>query len=156
MPKVNNILKQFAELHRLKLRRDECGDYFVGGKLGQVYEYNPERLAILFMGESKRQWNVAKKKLAAAGFELMQDCAEEGTSSFDPADAEQCRVAIQVIRAKPRRVLTPAQRAQLRTATEKAALARNRQNHRARGVSEADLGPPDPQTTSKPIRGNLR
>ena len=142
-------LKQFSELYRLKLRRDECGDFFVGGKSGQVYEYAPGRLAVLFLGDTKRQWNAAKKKLAAAGFELTQDCDTEGTASFDPEDADQCRVAIQVVKAKPRRVLTPAQRAQLRAATEKAALARNRQNHRARGVSGGDLGPPDPQTTSR-------
>ena len=52
-------------------------------------------------------------------------------------------------RLKPRRVLTPAQRAQLRAATEKAALARNRQNHRARGVSEADFAQLDSQTTPR-------
>ena len=147
-------LKQFAERCRLKLRRDECGDYFVGGKLGQVYEYNPERLAVLLLGDSKRQWHEAKKKLAAAGFELLQDCDTEGTASFDPADDEQGRVAIQVIRAKRRRVLTPAQRAQLRAATEKAALARNRQNHRARGVSGGDFEPLEPQTTPRASQEN--
>jgi len=146
MLKVNNILKQFSDRHRLKLCRDECGDFFVGGKLGQVYEYNPERLAILFLGESKRLWNAARKKMAAVGFELMQDCDTEGSSSFDPTDDAQCQVAIQVIRPKRRRVLTPAQRAQLRAATEKAALARNRKKHRARGVSEGDFASKDTRT----------
>ncbi len=147
MPKVNNILKQFSDRHRLELRRDECGDYFVGGKSGQVYEYNPERLAVLFLGDSKRQWNAAKKKLAAAGFKLMQAADTEGTATFDPTDADQCRVAMQVIRAKRRRVMSPAGLAQLQTAREKA--ARHRQNDCNRGVSEADLGPPDPQTTPR-------
>ena len=156
MPKVNNILKQFSKRHRLKLRRDECGDYFIGGKWGQVYEYDPERLAVLFLGDTKRLWHAAKKKLTAARFRLMQDCDTEGTATFDPADTEQCRLAIQVIRAKPRRVLTPAQRAQLRAATEKAALARNRKKHRTRGVSGGDFGPKATRTTSKPIRGDSR
>ena len=146
--KSDSSLKSFSERYRLKLRRDECGDYFVGGKSGQVYEYRSGRLAVLFRGDTKRQWHAAKKKLAAAGFGLMQDADTEGTASFDPTDADQCRVAIQVIRAKTRRVLTPAQRAQLGAATEKAALARNRQTHRARGVSGADFEPLDPQSTS--------
>ncbi len=149
MHKMSDLsLKQFAERYRLKLRRDEYGDYFVGGKSGQVYEHVPGRLAVLLLGGTKRQWHATKKKLTAAGFQLMQDCDTEGTASFDPADDDQCRVAIQVVKAKPRRVLTPAQRAQLRAATEKAALARNRRNHRARGVSGADFEPLDPQTTS--------
>ena len=79
-------LKQFAERYRLKLRRDECGDFDMVGKCGQVYVYAPGRLAILFLGNTKRQWHAAKKKLAAAGFELMQDCDTEGSASFDPAD----------------------------------------------------------------------
>ncbi len=149
MPKVNNVLKQFADRHRLKLRLDECGDDFVGGKCGQVYVYNPERLAILFMGDTKRQWHAAKKKLVTAGLGLMQDADTEGTASFDPADAEQCRAAIQVIRAKRRRVMSPAGLAQLQTAREKA--ARNRQNHCNRGVSGADFEPLDTRTPSKPI-----
>ncbi len=140
-------LKQFSERYRLKLRRDECGGLFVGGKLGLVYEYNPERLAILFRGDTKRQWHAAKKKLAAAGFQMMQDCDTEGTATFDPADAEQCQVAIQVVKAKTRRVMSPAGLAQLQTAREKA--ARNRQIDCNRGVSGADLAPPDPQTTPR-------
>ena len=147
MSKVNSILQKFAERFRLKERRDECHDFFVGGKSGQLYEYNPERLAVLFMGDTKRQWNDAKKKLAAAGFELMQDCDEEGSASFDPEDADQCQVAIQVIQAKKRRVLTPTGLAQLQTAREMA--ARNRQNDCNRGVSGADLGPKDTRTTPR-------
>ena len=155
MPKRSDkSLQLFADRHRLTMRRDECGDYYVGGKSGQVYEYNPERLAVLFLGDTIRQWNGAKKKLAAAGFELMQDCDTEGTASFDPEDADQWQVAIQVIQAKQRRVMSPTGLAQLQTAREKA--AGNRQNHCNRGVSGAKLGPPDPQTTSKPIRGDLR
>jgi len=155
MPKRNDEpLKHFADRYRLKLRRDKCGDFFVGGKLGQVYEYNPKRLAILFLGNTIRQWNAAQKKMAAAGFELMQDADEEGTASFGLADDEQCRVAIQVIRAKRRRVLTSAQRAQLRTATEKAALVRIRKKHRARGVSRADFGPLDTRTTPRSSKEN--
>ena len=144
----------FAERYSLKLRRDECGDVFVGGKSGQVYEYNPARLAVLFLGKTKRNWNAAKKRLAAAGFELKQDCDTEGTATFDPTDAEQCQIAVQVVKAKLRRVLTTAQQTQLRAATEKAALARNRQNHRARGVSGANLRSPDPQTTPRASQEN--
>ena len=146
----DQLLKQFADRYRLKLRRDEYRDYFVGGKRGQVYEYAPGRLAVLFLGNTKRQWHAAKKKLAAAGFELMQDCDTEGTASFDLTDAEQCQVAIRVVKAKTRRVMSPAGLANLQAAREKA--ARNRQNHCNRGVSGVDSGPLDPQTLYYPIR----
>ncbi len=148
MPKMRDMsLKQFSENHRLKLRRDEYLDYFVGGKRGQIYEHAPDRLAILFLGNTKRQWHAAKKKLAAAGFELLQDADTEGTASFDLADAEQCQVAIRVVKAKTRRVMSPAGLAHLHAAREKA--ARNRQNHCNRGVSGVDPEPLDPQTTPR-------
>ena len=149
-------LRSFAELYRLKLSRDECGDLYIPGRCGQLYEYAPGRLAVLFLGATPRQWNAARKKLEAAGFEITHDADTEGIALFDPTDAEQCRVAIQVVKAKPRRVLSPAQHEQLQAATAKAVVSRNRKTVRASEVSGADSQPPGSGTTLGPSREGLR
>ena len=130
---ADQTLREFAERYRLKLRRDECGGLFVSGKRGQVYEYGPGQLAAMFLSDSRRQWSAARKKLAESGFRIMQDAATEGSALFDPDNTDQCRMAIRVIRAKPRRILSAAQQEHLQAAREKAAVSRNRQKVYARG-----------------------
>ena len=134
-----DTLQNFAERYRLKVKRDECGDLFIPGRLGQIYEYGSGRLAVLFLSDSKRQWNAVRKKLAAAGFQILQDAETEGSAIFDRAHDRQCNLAIQVIRAKKRRVVSAAQREQLRAAREKTAVSRNRESVWARRGSGADF-----------------
>ncbi len=132
-------LLEFAERDRLKVRRDEYKDLFIPGKFGQVYEYESGRLAILFLGRSKRQWHAARKRLVAAGFQTMQDADTEGSALFDPDNTEQCRVAIRVLRVKPRRIPSATQLEHLLVAREKAARSRNRKKVSARGGLEEDF-----------------
>ena len=134
-------LLKFGERDRLKVRRD-YRDLFIPGKFGQVYGYESGRLAILFLGRSKRHWHAARKKLVAAGFQTMQDADTEGSALFDPGNTEQCRVAIRVIRAKSRRIPSAAQLEHLRVAREKAALSRNRKKVCARGGLGEDFESP--------------
>lgn len=63
------------------LRRDECGDWRIGGSLGHVYAV-PEGFQIMVMGsETARQWTAAKKALAFA--KLTQDGDDEGGLILD-------------------------------------------------------------------------
>ena len=41
-------LKSFADRHRLKISRNECGETIIPGKRGQIYEYNEEMLGVMF------------------------------------------------------------------------------------------------------------
>ena len=131
--KEEATIREFAEHQHLKLRQDECGDLFIPGKFGQVFQYDSDRLAVMFLGSTKRKWNAFRRKLEAAAFEVMQDVGTEGSALFDPSNPKQCRIAIRIIRAKPRRILSAAQREQLRAARKKAAVSRNRESVWARG-----------------------
>jgi len=37
-------ITEFANIHHLKVSRDDCGDPVVKGKLGDLYEYSPSEL----------------------------------------------------------------------------------------------------------------
>ena len=102
-------LAQFAEKHRLRLKRAEDREQIILGKFGQIYEHDPETLGLLFMPDRPRLWSHARRKLEAADFTIWQNGDEEGSALFDPKNAAQARLALKVIRAKPRRTLSAAQ-----------------------------------------------
>jgi hypothetical protein len=106
-------VRLFAEKYRLRTKRDECGELIIPGGLGQIYEYGPGQLGCMVLGKSACYWNAARRKLVAAGFQVIQDGDTEGTGLFDPEDANQVKVATQVVRAKRKRVLSKSQRAAL-------------------------------------------
>lgn len=115
-------LGRFAQTHRVRTRRDGYGESIIPGKLrpkdmpvrteytSHLYEHGDGRLGLLLMFESKRRWGYTKRKLIAAGFEIRQDGHCEGTALFDPANASQTRLALELARIRPRRVLTQAHR----------------------------------------------
>ena len=84
-------LLQFAEALGSRdnaLRRDECGDWRIGGRRGHVYAV-PGSLArpktpgfqIYVQGESAREWSYAKKALKFA--DLTNDGDDEGMLFLD-------------------------------------------------------------------------
>ena len=125
-------LKGFAETHGVRTKRDSCGELIVLSKrLAMTYPngWPPEHAApkrweyhchigehsralfyvcLLFM--TKKRYGNAKRKLLAAGFTLSQDGETEGLLTFDPADVKQSRLALRLVGAKRRRVLTPERR----------------------------------------------
>jgi hypothetical protein len=103
----------FAEKYRLKTKRDECGERIMPGRVGQIYEYGAGRFGCMVMASSARYWNAARRKLVTAGCQVIQNGDTEGTALFDPEDANQVKVATQVVRAKRKRVLSESQRAAL-------------------------------------------
>ncbi len=126
-------MKQFSTQHRVRIRRDGCGEEIILGRQfcadmpkrteyrAHVYEYGDSRLGVMLLFTSARKWESAKRKLTAAGFTLRQDGHTEGTLLFDPANEAQARLALAVIRAKRIRELSPAHRA---TATAVLAASR--------------------------------
>jgi len=126
----------FALKHRLRVRRDECGDEIIPGKFGQIYEYAKGLFAVMYMPdpEGKRpakskQWTNRRNWMLAAGFKILQDCDGEGTASFDPHDQQQVNLAIRVAGIKRRRVLSEEQRELKIQALEKArAISRFHRN----------------------------
>ena len=115
----------FAQRHRLKTQRDECGELVIPGKAGQIYDHGSGRFGALFMPPANRRtprrWGNVRRKLAAAGFEVVQNGDAEGSLLFDPADATQTALAIRAVGARRKRVPSEGQLAVLaRTAFRRA------------------------------------
>jgi hypothetical protein len=114
-------IERFAEKHNLKTSRDECGDITIRGKQGHLYVDGGVLCAIW---TDARPMN--RSRLAALGGTLWQGDISRGAKGRRVQDAqvrgikpEAHRLAIELVAAKQRRVMSPAQR----TALEKARLA---------------------------------
>ena len=110
-------LATFAEQNRLKVKRDDCGDTIIPGKCGQIYEYNHNELAVMFMPPRTeaeawgrwcpKTWGNFKRAAAAAGMNLLQDGDSEGCLSFAPNNIEQVKLAIKIAKVRSKRQRTP-------------------------------------------------
>ena len=111
---------QFVENHRLRVKRDECHDAIVSGKLGHLYQHNASRFEIVLEApaDSTRLDSTLrsrKRRAIAAGFVLHQEGDCESILLFDPVDVKQAGLAIRLIQAKKiRQALQPTD-AQLRS-----------------------------------------
>jgi len=122
----NTIMMDFAERHRLRIRRDEDGTRIIPGKYGHLWE-DDERLAVTIFGPgtTPRIWGNRRRACEAVGMELTQDGDSEGTLVFDPSNRGQARAAIKAAGVKRRRIMSPAQR---EAAMRGLALAREARN----------------------------
>ncbi len=119
-------LGDFASKHRFRVRRAEEGEQIIPGKFGQIYEHDAEMLGLLFMPNRRRLWSHARRKLETAGLTIWQDGDDEGSALFDPTNAVQARLALKVIRAKPRRTPSVAQLKTLEKARKSRRIAPKR------------------------------
>lgn len=109
----------FAEKYRLRSRHDECGDLTIPGKHGHLYAADGNRFGICLLDNPSGQPSKGKvllsrrRKALAAGFVPHQIAEYESIFLFDPANAQQASLAIQLVGAKQRRVLSPETRAVL-------------------------------------------
>jgi hypothetical protein len=123
---VSVDIKEFAEKHRVRTRRDSCGEEIVTGSRKpkdmpprvayhcHVYDHGDgTRFGLLLLLNTKQQWTHAKKQLVAAGFTIKQNADTEGTALFNPEDPAQVRLAFKLARINPRRVMSEAQRLSL-------------------------------------------
>jgi hypothetical protein len=86
------------------LRRDQCGDYIITGKLGHIFADGQSFLFYVSTRESPRRWTMVKRRLAFC--HLRQDGDDEGCLRLDrlprPEEAEFIREALGI--RKRRRV----------------------------------------------------
>jgi hypothetical protein len=110
-PGRGDRIAEFALQYRLRLGRDELGEKIIPGKLGDIYEYGPTLLGVMFMPDPPRArlWPAARKKLLSAGFHVLQNGDWEGAATFDPDNPAQAKLAIGVAKIKRIRVLSPAE-----------------------------------------------
>jgi hypothetical protein len=106
-------LKTFATKYRLKLRLDVDETRIIFGRAGQIHQHDLGRLGVMYMpakAKSAEMWNSRRKACIAVGMELHQDGDREGSLLFDPRNAAQAKLAIQVAGVKKRRLMSPAQK----------------------------------------------
>ena len=90
-------LSSFAKKYRLRTRRDEDGTTVIRGSRGHIYDHcDGLSLGLMLMPGKPFVWANARRKLAAAGFTIWQDCDEEGSALFSPTDPTQVRLAIRL------------------------------------------------------------
>lgn len=105
---MESVIERFAETHRLRIRKDKCGDPVILGKKGhQIFDNGDGRLGVLFVFSSPKRWNNRRKLMTLAGFQPRQDAHTEGTALFNPGDQAQSKLAIKLTGVRTR--LTPEQ-----------------------------------------------
>jgi hypothetical protein len=101
-------LKDFAGKRRLRLKSDECGDMNVMGKRGDIYEYGSGWLAATILrAPNGLHWNKYRIRAKAAGCRITQNGDTEGTFLFEPENEEQAKLAIEAIRPRFKKKVTP-------------------------------------------------
>lgn len=93
---VEQLVRDFAKEQRLKIETQTDGSCCIRGSRGEIFQYDESQLAVLVSAETTRAWTAARKKLIAAGFTLYQDGDWEGSALFDPENADQANLAIEL------------------------------------------------------------
>jgi hypothetical protein len=128
----DNTLIAFARQYRLKARPnpDDDGAEVILGRQGQIYEYDENQLAVLFMppGEPRpRMWTTFKRAAIGLGMVLRQNGDAEGALSFDPANPKQAKLAIKIAGAKRKRRLSSEHRTKLLIASKASQFSKARE-----------------------------
>jgi len=98
-------LKHFAESHNLSLKKDDCGDHFIPGASGHIFDgYAVGKLGVYVNGETPKAWTYARRKMEQAGMTIRQNGDVDGVAVFDPANGELARAAIKITGARVRRM----------------------------------------------------
>lgn len=92
-------LEDFAKRYDVKVRKDECGDVVIFGRMlkrqpiprftphrpaaeyrygHQIYDYGDGRFGLLLMFDAPTKWTNAQRKLTAAGFTIKQSGTSKG------------------------------------------------------------------------------
>jgi hypothetical protein len=119
------MIEDFARKYRLKLRANpDDGEPTINGKTGQVYTYSAEELGVSFApgldknqrGQGKwcpKTWGNFRRKAVDAGMTIRQNGDSDGCLSFHPSNREQAKLALQIARARQKRLLSPEKNASL-------------------------------------------
>jgi hypothetical protein len=107
-------IEQFAAQHKVKIKRDDCNDPIIPGKVGHIGDgYSGGLLSVYVDAETPRAWTYAKRKLVAVGMRIKQNGDADGVVMFDPANLTQVRIALKVAGIKTKRKAAPPSPAQL-------------------------------------------
>jgi len=108
------MITKFAEQHRLKVTKDICDEVIIKGRIhdSHIYEYSDDEFGVMFITNGKQAprtglFNKFKADCLSVGMTLRQLGDAEGAFSFNPSDSKQAKVAINGIKARVKRTLSP-------------------------------------------------
>jgi hypothetical protein len=115
----------FVERHRLRTKRDACGEILTPGRFGHLYSHDAGLVGLVFEdarnGQSRIRTLLARRRRAVAGgFRLHQAGDAEAILLFVLNNAAQEKLALRLLEAKRRRIPSLAQLETLRRAREAA------------------------------------
>jgi hypothetical protein len=95
----------FADQHRLELQCDpDDGTDIIRGREGHshIFEYSDDLLAVMVMpcSSTARRWKTARAAFESSGMIIRQAGDDEGTTTFDPAQITQVRLAMKYAKVK--------------------------------------------------------
>jgi hypothetical protein len=118
-------IEQFASQHNLLLRKDECRDFMIPGKLGHIYEHSASLLGVLFSESDRYTDRILldrRRQLLKAGLILHQAGDAESIFLFDPTSAAQAQAVVRAVGARKKRRQTAGQLINLKKGPEKVPL----------------------------------
>jgi hypothetical protein len=126
-------IDDFAQKHRLKVRRDECQEQIIMGRFGHISEHSRGLFDLVLealpsSNELDRRMRHRRRQAIAAGFELHQEGDVEAILLFDPTNQEHSNLAIRLAGVRPKRIPSVRQLDVLRKARQ------NRQPHCAQAT----------------------
>lgn len=128
--KASSSFEQVIKDFRLRSRTDVDGTTVVFGKLGQLYEDDPDEgtLGAIYMAPDKAKgWKVRREAFLAAGATLHQNGDNEGSVIFPANDSKLIRLACRLLRIPNKRSLSPERREQMIAVLAAAREKRQRQ-----------------------------
>ena len=98
-------LADFVEQYRVRVKRDDCGEPIVPGKVGRLYEHDASRFGVVLEvppddARSDKTLRARRRRAIATGFVVHQEGEFEALLLFDPGDGKQAALDVRLIRAK--------------------------------------------------------
>ena len=118
-------LQQFAERYRLRIKKDDCKDEIIPGKLirgcgerlsdgHHIYPLMSGVFAVYLNFPTKKRFNGACRLLCAAGAAPAVVADYDGIFTFDPENETLVKLVLKVTRCRVRRQLTEEQNQTIR------------------------------------------
>jgi hypothetical protein len=119
----DKTLQGFASKHKLKIQTDEDATRIIPGRHGQIYDHEPDTLAVIYSAETAT-WSRRARSGVEAGMVLHQVGDLEGTLLFSPSNLVQAKIAIDIAGVKRKRIMSAIQKESLAKARSQSPLCK--------------------------------
>jgi hypothetical protein len=100
-----DLLADAAEIAKRNVRKDECNQWTIIGKRGQVQTFDEQSYLLYVSSYSSRKWSALKRKAKSLGWEITQDGDDEGCFRLGLPDESQAIFLREILGLRKRRGL---------------------------------------------------